>query len=374
MPLSSNRRQDYEHSRWHLGNSVSEFLTLSPEHGTRAVIDAVIGKTRTQGHDGAEETDVVNVGSAEIEFRGVDLDFNAWDEKDDDLPTSEHDVLVRYAAFLRSCDVASFGSSVAAASRDYAAASVWKRILGVASERVAELGDLIWPTMTKPDLLANGRTQRDAIRFVAAAWPSRSHEERCGFEQMVLDDTRHGDDDARRDWRRILEWLLALLPEETLVLEPTRRLRRQMQAEGQLLDDQSIHRSSSHWGGRQGYVRDGLRQEGVDMDGGPNRVVMEASDALHASVNATPSDSDATKLASLWLEATALLALLDANPGLLDRVDHSAWGHLSNAVERVASSPNFTPGADGLPDLDTLLTVLARLSASKYPEPRGNGA
>ncbi len=91
-------------------------------------------------------------------------------------------------------------------------------------------------------------------------------------------------------------------------------------------------------------------------------------------MNATPGTSDRAKLATLWSGATALLALIDANPGLHGQVDHSAWGHVSNAVERVASSRNFVPGADGLPDLDTMLAVLARLSASKYPERRGDGA
>jgi hypothetical protein len=66
----------------------------------------------------------------------------------------------------------------------------------------------------------------------------------------------------------------------------------------------------------------------------------------------------------------ALLALIDANPGLHDRVDRSAWGHVANAVERVASSPNYVPGANGLPDLATIFAVLDRLSSSRYPEPR----
>jgi hypothetical protein len=55
-------------------------------------------------------------------------------------------------------------------------------------------------------------------------------------------------------------------------------------------------------------------------------------------------------------------------------VDHAAWGHVSNAVERVASSPNFIPGTDGLPDLDAMFAVLDRLSSSKYPEPREDEA
>jgi hypothetical protein len=167
--------------------------------------------------------------------------------------------------------------------------------------------------------------------------------------------------------------LLGQIPEEALVLQPTRDLRRKMQADGELTDNRPIRSFSSCWGGHEDYVRGKLRQQGVDMDSGPNRVVLDASEALHVSVTATPGDSDAAQLASLWSEATALLALIDTNPGLHGQIDHSAWGDISNAVERVASSPNFDPGMDGLPDLDTMLAVLAQLSASNYPESRGDG-
>jgi len=374
LPLLSNRRQDYEHSRWQLGSSVGGFLAISPEHGTRAVIDAVIGEARTQGYRQPEDPDVVDLGSATVEFRWTCVGFNAWDEEGDNAPSRDDDVLGRYVAFLRSCDMACFASSVAAASREYSTASVWTRILGVASERVAEVGDLIWPMMTKPDLLVHGDTLREAIRFVAAAWPSRSHEERRAFEEMVLDNTRHGDDNTNGRWRRTLGLLLALIPEDALALEPTRDLRRQMQAGGELTDNRPVHSSFPDWGVLDDCVRRTMRREGVDIDSGPNRVVLDAADAPHASVNATPGESDAAKLATLWSEATALLALIDANPGLHGQVDHSAWGYVSNAVERVASGPSFAPGVDGLPELDTMLAVLARLSASRYPQRRGDGA
>lgn len=351
LPLLSNRRQDYEHSRWQLGSSVGEFLAISPEHGTRAVIDAVIGEARTQGYRQPEDPDLVDLGSATVEFRRTGVGFNAWDEEDENAPSRDDDVLARYVAFLRSCDVVSFRSSVAAASREYSTASVWTRILGVASERAAEVGDLIWPIMNQPSLLENGDTLRDAIRFVAAAWSSRSNGERRAFEEMVLDDTRHANDDARRRWRLILGRLLALIPEESLALEPTRDLRRQMQADGELTDNQPICTFTTWRSEYEDSTREELQRAGVDMDSSSNRVVLDASDALHASVNATPDDSDTANLATLWLEATGLLALIDANPGLLGQVDRSAWGHVSNAVERVASSHNFAPGVDGLPDL-----------------------
>jgi hypothetical protein len=368
MPLSSNRRQDYEHSRWHLGKSIGSFLAVSPEYGTRAVIDAVIGKARTQDYE-RDEAMVVDLGVAKVEFRGVDVEFNAWDEKDEDTPGREDDVLANFVKFLRDCGVDAFSASVAAASREYATASVWNRILGVASERVAEVGDLVWPVMAKPDLIENSDTLRDAVRFVAAAWPSRTPEEKERFEAMVLDDSRHPDEDRKKRWRRILGRILAVVPEETLSLDATRDLRRQMEKDGELEENRPVRSYFSSWGDHDDWEMEQLRRDGVDMDSGPDRSVLDASNALDAKYKATPGDSDAAALAALWSDAEALVTLVDANPGLHGQVDRSAWGHISNAVERVASSANYVPGADGLPDLDTMFAVLRRLSLSKYPEP-----
>ena len=229
MPLSSNRRQDYEHSRWHLGQSLGRFLEISPEHGTRAVIDAVIGKAATEGNSEPDEPVLIDLGTTKVEFRGHSVEFNAWEENEEDGSGREDDVLTAFVAFLRECDTDAFSASVAAASRDYTTASVWTRILGVTSERVGEVGDLVWPLTARPDLIENNDTLRDAVRFVVAAWPSRVPEEKERFETMWLDDTRHPDEEWKKRWRRILGWLLALIPEEELVLDATRDLR---QADG----------------------------------------------------------------------------------------------------------------------------------------------
>ena len=46
-----------------------------------------------------------------------------------------------------------------------------------------------WPFIARPDFLENGDTLRDAVAFVAAAWPTRSREERTRFEPMALDES-----------------------------------------------------------------------------------------------------------------------------------------------------------------------------------------
>jgi hypothetical protein len=190
------------------------------------------------------------------------------------------------------------------------------------------------------------------------------------FETMALDETRFTNEDDLRRWHRILGRILALVPENALELEPTRALRRLLDAEGLLTDNEPIYRCSTHWGGQGDIVRDELRRAGVDMDAGPNRQVLDASNALYALVQRTPSNSAAHDLAVLWRDAMGLLALIDANRGLHNQLDRSAWGHVANAVERVASTPSYAPGAHGLPDLTTMFEVLERLSSSPYPEPR----
>lgn len=369
LPLSSNRRQDYEHCRWHLGTAMGGVLAISPDHGTRALIDALIGEDMAQGYGDNLEHDHVNLGSTMIELRGHNIELNAWDEEEDGRDR-EDNLLHHYVRFLHDCDPATYSISVAAASRVYATATVWARIFGVGSERVAEVGDLLWPLIERPDFFAISDTLRDAVRFVAAAWPSRTREARIRFETMALDETRFNGQDDLRGWHRILGRILTLVPEDALELEAMRKLRRRLNAEGLLVENVPIHRLTVGWGDRGDIVRDRLRRAGVDMNDGPNREVLDASDALHAHVERTSSNSTAPDLGALWHDAVMLLALIDTDPGLSNEVDRSAWGHIANAVERVASSQNYVPGVDGLPDLATMFAILERLSSSRYPEPR----
>ncbi len=45
LPLTSNRRQDYDHALWRLGTALPEFLAIDPASGTRALIEASVGRT-----------------------------------------------------------------------------------------------------------------------------------------------------------------------------------------------------------------------------------------------------------------------------------------------------------------------------------------
>ena len=368
LPLSSNRRQDYEQCHWRLSTAIGEVLAISSHYGTRALIEALINKATSWEYGGNREPYVVNLDGNTIELRGYEIEFNAWDEQKYDDHTHESDLLRNYVRFLRSCDVATFEISVQAASREYATASVWARIFGVGSERVAEVVDLLWPLIERPDFLEHSGTMRDAIRFVAAAWPSRTKDEHIRFETMALDETRFVDEDDLKRWHHILGRILALLLEELLELEAMRLLRRKLDETGFLTENLPIYRSTSFWGNPDDFARNDMRRAGVDIDSGSNQEVFEASEALHELFDRTSSDCSASDLSALWRDSVKLISMIDAASDLHDRVDHSAWGHISNAVERVASSQNYVPGKEGLPDVANMMAVLERLSSSLYPE------
>lgn len=367
MPLSSNRRQDFEHCRWHLGTAMRDVLATSPVHGTRALIDALIGSTASERNGLDPEPYRVRLGAATIELRGYDTEFDGWDDEEEDGRDRDGDLLDAYVRFLRECDTGSFASSVTEASRDYATAPVWSRIFGVGAERSDEFADLLWPMAEQPDFFENTRTLRAAARFVAAAWPTRDREARVRFETMLIDETRFNDDDERRRWRYRLSRILALLPENAFELEETRALRRSLDVDGLLSQNGPEVRYSRQPGDDYDYTRSELRRRGVNMDAGPNREVLDTSDELFAHLGRTNTNSPGSDLSALWRDAMVLVALIDANPGLDEQVERPALGHVANVVERVASSPNYVPGANGLPDLATMIAVLDRLSSSRFP-------
>jgi len=369
LPLSSNRRQDFEHCRWQLGIAMGRVLAISAGNGTRALIDAVIGKVATQGYGRSDKSDVVNLGYRTIELRGHKVELNQWDEDGEDHDNRDDDILRQYVEFLRGAAPSEFSASVTAASMDYATGAVWTRIFGVGSERIAEVADFLWPLVERPDFIEHRETLRDAVRFVAAAWSTRSREARIRFEMMALDKQRFKDDSEMLRWRRVLKRILALVSEDHIELEATRILRGQLEAESLLAENQRLDRFTSHSSEHRDFVRDQLRRDGVDLDSGPLPEIFNTSDALDAMVQATPATAAAKDLAGLWTAAIELLALVDANPGLPDQADRSCWGHIGNAVERVAASANYSPGESELPALSEMFSVLRRLSASQYPKP-----
>lgn len=369
MPLSSNRRQDYRSARWNLGRKTRQLLDWSAEHGTRAVIEASLGSVARTGM-GDDRIAVRLIDGRSFELVGHEHAFNAWDAPNDRRGASEDDVLGHYVDFLRACTIPAFEASVSAASSGYSAPAVWARVLGVGHERVSEVADLLWPIATRVALMAHGDTVRDAVRFVAAAYPSRSFADRAAFETEVLRPDLLVGEPEQRWWRRVLGRWLSLVDETTIATEAMRAMRAELAAADELSGNPPVRSMTMTWGSSRGMTRSSLANQGVDVEQGPDAHMLERSEALYDLVQQTPSTNDAAALAALWAATEATIALFDSTASQLnERVEQPVWGHVSNAVERIAGSAAYAPDIEGLPTVEELLAVLRRLWASRFPEP-----
>ncbi|MCG7996252.1 MAG: ATP-binding protein [Candidatus Thiodiazotropha taylori] len=366
LPLSSNRRQDYEHCHWQLGKSIIKVLEISAEIGTRALIDALIGQSSTKYYTDISTPILVNIGTDTIELRGTPIELTFWNEEEDEGINQDHDLLHNYAQFLRKCNSIDFATSVSAASRQYATPSVWRRIFGIGSNRVDIAGDLLWPLIEHPDFLMTSGISREVAGFITSAWPSRTREERIRFETMTLDNIElSANEGDLHQWHYIMGHILAPIPEDILEMDATRTLRHELETKGLLTQNDEPDLDDIHT--YVDYVRDELQRAGIIVTTNPYLEILAASDTLYTHIGQTPTTSSAHKLAGLWKESLELIALIDLHPGLHELVYRSAWGHISNAIERMASSENYSPGLNNLPDLTELFIVLERLSSNQYP-------
>lgn len=374
MPLSSNRRQDYQSCRYDLGRRVTRLLELSAPLGTRAIVEAALGDVDRNMPPGDNRERVSIEGRAPFDLLGRDYTFDAWDDPEGRHGTQDDDVLAHLVAHLRGCAPEAFAKTVEAAASDYAGPAIWTRILGVGAERVDEVGNLLWPFASNLTILAHEDIVRDAVRFLAAVYPSRTLDECAAFETQALRPDLFSDEDEQRRWRRTLSRWLSLVDAEAIATEAMCAFRDDLDAAGDLAGNPPTRSMTVSWGSSRGITRSLLAGEGVDVEEGVDAQMLALSEALYEKVQATPSASEGTALAKLWAAAVETLEFWDTNAAALDaKVEQPVWGHISNAVERLAGAAAYAPGVDGMPLMEQLLAVLRRLWASRFPETKESG-
>ncbi|WP_343615404.1 hypothetical protein [Novosphingobium sp.] len=369
MQLSSNRRQDYESCRYDLGRRVPRLLELSAPLGTRAIVEAALGDTDRNMPLGDNRERVTIEGRAPFDLLGHDDTLDAWDDPEGRHGTQDDDVLAHLVAHLRGCAPEAFATTVEAAASEYAGPAIWTRILGVGAERMDEVGKLLWPFASNVTILAHGDIVRDAVRFLAAVYPSRTPNERAAFEAQALRPDLFSEENEQRWWRRTLSRWLSLVDADAIATEAMRAFRDDLDAAGNLAGNPPTRSITVSWGSSRGITRSLLAGEGVDVEKGIDARILALSEALYEKVEATPSASEGAALAELWTGAVETLEFWDANGAALDaKVEQSVWGHISNAVERIAGAAAYAPGIDGMPSMEHLLAMLRRLWASRFPQ------
>ncbi|QWK92964.1 hypothetical protein KM031_20685 (plasmid) [Gemmobacter fulvus] len=371
MPLSSNRRQDYRHCRYHLARRITALLELSVPLGTRAIVEASLGDTDRAQPLGLGRRPVAVAGHAAFDLLGYKYGYEPWDDAENIDGHRDDEVLVQLVAHLRGCSPFNFSETVDAAAINYASPAVWTRILGVGSERVSETSDVLWPFACNITMLAHGDIVRYSVRFLAAAYSSRSISERASFEAEALQAGLFTGEAEQRWWRSVLSRFLSLVDVNAIATDPMRALREELAAAKELAGNPPTYSMSIRSGSSRGAARSLLASEGVDVEEGIDAQMLSQSEALYEKVGTTPLACDSVELAELWAEVLAMITFYDAHTDTLHaKVEQPVWGNISNALQRIAGAAAYVPGVDGMPPVEELLAVLRRLWASRFPETR----
>ena len=152
LPLSSNRKQDYEYARWHLARALKPFLEADPKAGVTAVIGAALGLAAQDSPRRRQEPETLRIAVGAHALQVVDdlLSLQDWRQRGRRTGDPEDDVLGTFVDFLRTANTATFRTAVEVALDTETGTAVWSRLLGVAAERVGVAEALLWPLVVQP--------------------------------------------------------------------------------------------------------------------------------------------------------------------------------------------------------------------------------
>ena len=368
LALSSNRKQDYEHGRWHLKEAFPKLLQGSPVWGTRIASAVAIGTARLDRP--GRSYDPVQITLADGRRIAVIEDHRSFVDWRTKRHHDNHDeVLAAFAAYLRQCEIEEFRAVIETALTDVSACSVWNRILGVGADRGEAICDLLWPVASSLALIELRDVGRDAIMLLAAAYPARPVSDRSAFEASLVEWLRG--EASGETWRKSLAArLLSTVADEALSTTAARELKLRLGSEGRLAGNRPFVSVEVEWSGDSDDIVDSLlRDEGADLSKGPDKVMRNQTRELDAALRQS-AKYDAAHLAEIWTSARRLLALLDdTSDGMAHvEVQRAAWGAIGNAVAKVTDADSYDPDANGHPRLHELIALVDRLARSAFPE------
>ena len=189
LNLTSNTKQDFESSRWSLGEFFPKFLTQTPDQAIRAFIGAMEGYVlrrpyvsdfpAMQSVDGPEGVVLLQPDQSYISAHDARPQFAQDGEA----------LLLKFVIFLESGPetlVLEAARCVIQASR---LGVIWSRLFMAAANRGGALAKLTVPYAIRIEFLLATDTRKDAIDLIAAYYDQFGDEERLKIETMAINAT-----------------------------------------------------------------------------------------------------------------------------------------------------------------------------------------
>ena len=370
LPLTMDRTQQYEHAFWHLNKAIELFLALAPSEAISAVIGAVRGASlKRKSHP-------PSVVALQIEGRSLRIidelqSLQEWRKVTPRGLSSDETVLDTFVQFLTKASPKDFRLAVMTAIAAETPASIWARILRIASERPGIADDLLWPLASTPAFASIRGLARDAVIYLTCSYGARSDEDRKTFETAALTPESLREGPTGNWWRSLMARLLSGLEEGALTTDAMKAFRTALASEKRLTGNSPFVSFQSGFAPVENVTDVLLANDGVNLEKEPERSIRAALGALEDTVKVGRGNNAPADIAVLWTHTSHLVTLIDreANSPPHPELLHAAWGAVSEAVDQITKNESYEPTTTGHPVLSELLSLNARLAQSPYPQP-----
>jgi hypothetical protein len=281
LPLTSNKRQDFEHAKWELKEIVPRFLQESPEQGLLAICAALEANVIAEHKpDAVEQTFVIDGHPTSL----IDDYSHIWASDPDDPHAHAVNEASIIGAFRKRIEAGTDADAAAfarLATAHVKLAVLWSRLFLVAAHRPAALGPIVWPYASAKPFLLSGDTRKYAIDAVAAIYQQLAPGVREQFETELLTVTFEGVENPERSKLRFLATVFRTIGSDNLATETAKTVvkdattakvasenHRPFQLTG------GFQRANPYWF---------LEDKGIDLEAPANRAMLQLIEALPQS-------------------------------------------------------------------------------------------
>jgi hypothetical protein len=279
MPLTSNRRQDFNLAVHQLGRMFSRFAKSSPVHATGAVFAAVEAEIAPNPKVPLEEITGVKIQVRDVEARLADDLSHIWDYVGHFRHATHSRMLDEFEAMLVRLAKDPTQADVLRAVLDRVIkesrfAVVWRRVLRAATAEPNTFGMEVRSLVFSREMLTRDDTSEPAGEFLRAIFPLLAVSEREKVEKLILAIADRLEGDQKKWAERNRDRLLGCLAPDRLVTEGAKEHLATLISKGGAPPNDPPFRMGEMI--REEYTeRDRLREEGVKVDDEPNRLLIE---------------------------------------------------------------------------------------------------
>jgi DNA replication protein DnaC len=281
--MTSNKRQDYRHMWWELGQIFPQFCVDHPVSAAR-IVSVVLNSYVQREHLPKEGAEIIRWISDGGEQRQVLSDYSSiWDSGYRDSheePLQIASTFFRHLSKLAILDL-DFATSIATLILDAAGYAVTiRRLFAIAIEQPGAFLGLLAPICTSFSAFVSLDLSSTIGDFLKVAYPLLEIDRRRAIEIAILEIPRQSPENKTELAIHYRDRLVGCLAEDSLVDERTMAIRRQLAAGDGPPPNDPPFRTGGIVQGRTFSMREYLAEQGVEVDEPANKYLHELTEVF----------------------------------------------------------------------------------------------